>query len=98
MQTGKALLRLHMRACCLSMLQYISYTSSSFGLTFYMLGNFSMIFLLSVDIFSKLNFSKISFRNTIRVSDRLDPDQAQHSVGPDLGPNCLRRTSADDNI
>ena len=22
---------------------------------------------------------------------QLDPDQAQHFVGPDLGPNCLQR-------
>ena len=27
-----------------------------------------------------------------------DPDQDQHSVGPDLGPNCLQRLSADDKI
>ena len=26
----------------------------------------------------------------------LDPDQAQHNVGPDLGPNCLQKLSADD--
>ena len=26
----------------------------------------------------------------------LDPDQAQHFVVPDLGPNCLQRLSADD--
>ena len=26
----------------------------------------------------------------------LDPDQARHFVGPDLGPNCLQRLSADD--
>ena len=30
-----------------------------------------------------------------RVSNSLDPDQAQHFVGPDLGPNCLQRLSAD---
>ena len=24
----------------------------------------------------------------------LDPDQAGHFVGPDLGPNCLQRLSA----
>ena len=41
-------------------------------------------------------FSKHSFRNTIRVSNGWDPDQDQHSVGPDLGPNCLQRLSADD--
>ena len=27
------------------------------------------------------------------MSNRLDPDQAQHFVGPDLGPNCLPRLS-----
>ena len=36
---------------------------------------------------------KNSFRNTIRVSYSLDPDQARHFVGPDLGPNCLQRLS-----
>ena len=30
------------------------------------------------------------------VSNSLGPDQAQHSVGPDLGPNCLQRSSGDD--
>ena len=28
----------------------------------------------------------------MRVSNSLDPDQARHFVGPDLGPNCLQRT------
>ena len=36
------------------------------------------------------------FRNTIRVSNSLDPDQARCFVGPDLDPNCLQRLSADD--
>ena len=36
-----------------------------------------------------------SFRNTIRVSNGLDPDQDRQNVGPDLGPNCLQRLSAD---
>ena len=31
--------------------------------------------------FSKSTFSKISFRNTIRVANSLDPDQAQHLSG-----------------
>ena len=35
--------------------------------------------------------------NTIRVSNSSDPDQAGHVVGPDLGPNCLKKLSADDN-
>ena len=34
--------------------------------------------------------------NTIIVSNSLDSDQDQHSVGPDLGPNCLQRLAADD--
>ena len=42
------------------------------------------------DFFSKSTFPKISFRNTIRVSKSLDPDQAGHVVGPDLGPNFLQ--------
>ena len=47
-------------------------------------------------IFSKLTFSKNSFSNTISVSNLLDPDQDRHCVGPDLGPNCLQRLSADE--
>ena len=30
------------------------------------------------------------------MSNCLDQDQDRHSVGPDLGPNCLQRLSADD--
>ena len=30
------------------------------------------------------------------MSNSLDPDQARRFVGPDLGPNCLQRLSADD--
>ena len=30
------------------------------------------------------------------MSNGLDPVQAQHLVGPDLGPNCLQRLSVDD--
>ena len=52
--------------------------------------------MLSIEFFSKLNFSNNRFRNTIRVSNSLDPDQAQQNVGPDLGPNCLQRSSTDD--
>ena len=37
----------------------------------------------------------LDFFNTIRVSNSLDPDQARHFVGPDLGPDCLQRLSAD---
>ena len=38
----------------------------------------------------------LDFFNTIWVSNSLDPDQARHYVGSDLGPNCLQRLSADD--
>ena len=37
----------------------------------------------------------LDFINTIRVSNILDPDEARHFVGPDLGPNCLQRLSTD---
>ena len=47
-------------------------------------------------IFSILTFFKNSFWNTIIVSNRSDPDQARHFVGPDLGPICLQRLGADD--
>ena len=36
------------------------------------------------------------FRNTIRVTNSMGPDQARHFVGLDLGPNCLQRLSTDD--
>ena len=39
-------------------------------------------------------FKKTSFLNTIRVLHSLDPYQAQHFVGPDLGANCLQIISA----
>ena len=35
---------------------------------------------------------------TLLVSKGLDPDQALRSVGPDLGPNCLQRLSADEKV
>ena len=30
------------------------------------------------------------------MSNSLDPEQDRGFIGPDLGPNCLRRLSADD--
>ena len=53
-----------------------------------MLGNFSY-FCCHRLTFSKWTFSKISFRNTISVSNGLDPDQDRDSVCPDLGLFCL---------
>ena len=52
--------------------------------------------LSSAEFFSKSTFSNNSFRNTIRMSNLLDPDQARHYVRPDLDPKCLQRLSADD--
>ena len=43
---------------------------------------------------SKSTFSKNSFRNIIRVSNSLDPDQADVFVWPDLGPNYLQKVSS----
>ena len=59
------------------------------------LGNFAC-FLSSADFVFKINFFENSFRNTTRVSNSLDPDEARRFVGPDLGPNCLPMFSADD--
>ena len=58
-------------------------------------GKFCILFCCLL-IFSKSTFSKYSIRNIIRVSNTLDPDQVRRFVGPDLGPNCLLRLSADD--
>ena len=60
-----------------------------------MLGNFLCSFCHML-IFSKLTFSKNYFRNTIRVSNNMDPDQDRQNVNPDLGRNCLQRLSTDD--
>ena len=63
-----------------------------------MLGNFLYVFYLSFAEFfySNFTFSISFFTNTIRVSNRLDPDKGQHFIGPDLGANCFQRLSADD--
>ena len=65
-------------------------------LTFCSLWNFSSIFVVC-SFFFKISFSKISIRNTIWLSNRLDPDQAGHLVGPDLVPNCSQKISADES-
>ena len=42
------------------------------------------------DFFKKDLFREDSFISVIpsECLNRLDPDQARHLVGPDLGPNC----------
>ena len=37
----------------------------------------------------------LDFFKTVQVSKCLDPDQAQHFVGPDRGPNFLQSSSPD---
>ena len=49
----------------------------------------------SADLFF---FFNISFRNTIRVSNSLKPDQDRHKVGLDLGSNSLQSLLAGDKI
>ena len=55
-----------------------------------MLGIFHA-FLSSAYFFSNSTVSENIFRNTIRVSNSLDPDEAEHFVGPDLVPNYLQK-------
>ena len=55
-----------------------------------MLGKIFKIYCRLLSFF-KITFFKNSFRNTARVSNSLEPDQARHVVGPDLGPSCLQR-------
>ena len=62
-----------------------------------MLGNFAYSFLSADIFFQNQLFRKISFRNTTRVSNSLDPDQARHFVRPDLDPNFLRNSSSEDS-
>ena len=60
------------------------------------LENFACFFCrLWIYFLNKLFQKKKSLRNTIRVSNSLDPDQDRRFVGPGLDPNCLQRLSAD---
>ena len=45
--------------------------------------------------FFQINFFNASFRNTIRVSNGVYPDQDRRFVGTDLRTNCLHRLSAE---
>ena len=56
---------------------------------------------LRVNSFQKFvqeHYQSKLFRNTIRALTHLDPDQDQSSVGPDVGPICLQRLSADRKV
>ena len=63
-----------------------------------MLNNFSSFFFCRLQIFFKIIFFffKKFFQECHQSVKQFDPDQAQHFIGPDLGPNCLQRLSADD--
>ena len=65
-------------------------------LTLCMLGIFSCFCCCLLTFFKIIFFSKKYLRNTISVSNSLDPDEAWHIVRPHLGPNCLQRLSAKD--
>ena len=79
---------------CITLFRLRPATHLSVFLTVCLLGNFACFCRLL--IFSKSTFSKISFGNTIRVSNILDPDQARCFVGPDLCPNCSQTLSVVD--
>ena len=57
--------------------------------------DFPILLLLHFIIVPYFTLWMLVFFNTIWVSNSLDPVQARHSVGPDLGQNCLQRLSAD---
>ena len=61
---------------------------------------FCLLFCCLLIFFKIIFLGENSFRNiySIRVSNSLDPDQARHFVGPNLGPNCLQKLSADDMV
>ena len=54
-----------------------------------------MLFFRRLLIFFKDNFKKTLSMNATRVANSMDPDQVRRFVWPDLGPNNLRRLSAD---
>ena len=47
-------------------------------------------------IFFKNNFFEKFFQRIPSMLNSLDPDHAEHFVGPDQGPNCLQWSLADD--
>ena len=70
-------------------INFLLHTLNLIPVTLCQLGKFFMISQNQL-------FRKNSFRNTIRVLNSLDRDEARHFIGPDLGSNCFYRLSADD--
>ena len=60
-------------------------------------GKFSCFFCHLLTFF-KNNFFQKNLSGKLSVSNHLDPDRDRRFVGPDLGPNYLRRLSADDKV
>ena len=52
--------------------------------------------LCMLGIFMLLSSSADFFQNAPRLSNSFDPGQNGHSVGPNVGSNCLQRLTADD--
>ena len=46
--------------------------------------------------FFRITFFEKFFQEYHQCQNSLDLDQAQRFVGPDLGPNCLQKLSAED--
>ena len=63
---------------------------SAFGFS-----NIAFIIPSNIIIVPYFTLWMLFFSLAIRVSNSLDPDQARHFVGPDLGRNCLQGLSAD---
>ena len=53
-------------------------------------GNFPCFLCRLLSFFSKLTFSKTSFRNIIIVANGFEPDQDQSPAGTGLCPNYLQ--------
>ena len=62
-----------------------------------MLGSNSACFFMSADFFKIHVFEKF-FLEYLQYVKRLDPDQAQHNIGPELGPDCFKKLSAEDTL
>ena len=59
-----------------------------------------MLLLSSADLFFKINlfkkFFQENYQSVKQFQMKTDILSDRHFVGPDLGPNCLQRLSADD--
>ena len=78
----------HLGFHCLSKYPFRSFQYTKDELC--ILGNYEC-FLSSADFFQNQLFLKNSFRNIIRVSNSLDPDQARQNVWPDLFAKVISR-------